>query len=186
MIWIIWFQLKVISVTKWRKPEILGVSEWFWKEEYLQSGQLQYFSNDFIKKEMFVLDLIYLPIIFSPMLCSTTNRIGRYTIRTRCNIVRLQTVAVQMLNGIFTAAVQAVTDHHTRRAIESIFQIVADQTEIRQSHPTRFHRTRTGHTVTFALLTHFTLYMLKRTDKNIQINKMSKIQHSNAVMQSRF
>lgn len=121
------------------------------------------------------IDLIrFLPVIFSTMLGSTANRISWYTVRTRCNIVRLQTVAVVMLNRILTVAVQTIAHHHTGRAIEAIFQIVAHQTEIRQTHPACFHRTRAGHTVTFALLTHFTLNMLK-TEQKQKINRL--IQH---------
>lgn len=159
VIWIVWFQLEVISVSKKRK----------------KMRNIQWMCSGRIGLWLKSIDLIrFLPVIFSTMLGSTANRISWYTVRTRCNIVRLQTVAVVMLNRILTVAVQTIAHHHTGRAIEAIFQIVAHQTEIRQTHPACFHRTRTGHTVTFALLTHFTLNVLK-TEQKQKINRL--IQH---------
>lgn len=79
-----------------------------------------------------------LPIRF-PFVMISTNRIGCNAVWARWDVVRLKAVAVDVLNGILTGSVRTVADHDTGCAIEAIFQIVTNQSEIRQAHPTRFH-----------------------------------------------
>lgn len=59
-------------------------------------------------------------------------------------------------NGIAvsTSHPVAVAHHHARRTVEAVLQVVTDNSEIWQPHPTRLHRTRAGHAVALALLSH--------------------------------
>lgn len=59
------------------------------------------------------------------------------------------------------ALAQAVADLDACGAIEARLQIVAYDTEIGQTHPAGFYRTRAGHAVAFALLTHLRLNVLQ-------------------------
>lgn len=115
-----------------------------------------------------------LPIGF-PFVMISTNRIGCNAILAWRDVIRLKAVAVDVLNSILTASIRTVADHNSGCTIEAIFQIVTNQSEIRQAHPTRFHRTWSWHTVAFAFLTHFALNMLftsrKKNTKKTQFNK---------------
>lgn len=58
-------------------------------------------------------------------------------------------------DGVAVAAYTIrIADHHPRRAVETVLQVVANHAKIRQPHPAGLHRARTRHTVALALLPH--------------------------------
>lgn len=59
------------------------------------------------------------------------------------------------------ALAQTVADLDAGGAVEAGLQIVAYDTEVGQTHPAGFHRTRAGHAVAFALLPHLRLNVLQ-------------------------
>lgn len=54
-----------------------------------------------------------------------------------------------------------VAHHHPGSAVESVLEVVADGTEVRQLHPTCLHRARSRHTVALAFLLHLRLHVLQ-------------------------
>lgn len=81
----------------------------------------------------------YLPVVLAAMLWES-DRVGGYAVRAGRDVVRLQTVAAVVRDRVLVVAVQTVADGHSRRAVESVLEVVADHTEVRQTHPTRLHR----------------------------------------------
>lgn len=61
--------------------------------------------------------------------------------------------------GINAQAIR-IADHHPGSSVEAILQVVTDQAEVRQPHPTGLHRARAGHAVAFAFLTHLRSHVL--------------------------
>lgn len=53
-----------------------------------------------------------------------------------------------------------VADHHPRGTVETVLQVIADHSEIRQPHPASLHRARTRHTVALAFLPHLRGHVL--------------------------
>lgn len=74
------------------------------------------------------------------------------TVHGRMGVMRVMGVVNDL-----TAGPQAVRNHHARRSIEPVLQIVPHRPEAGQAHPTSLHRARTRHAVALAFLFHFCL-----------------------------
>lgn len=73
-------------------------------------------------------------------------------------------------DGVAVAAAAAhtirVADHNPGGAVETVLQVVANHSEVRQPHPAGLHRARTRHAVALALLSHLRGHVLQRiTDR---------------------
>ena len=78
-------------------------------------------------------------------------------------IVRLQLVVVLFASVAWCPA--RVADEDARRSVETVFQIVTDDAEERQTHPTSAHRARAAHSVAFAFLPHLGRNVLQNNNK---------------------
>lgn len=76
------------------------------------------------------------------------------------NAVGSSRIRVDNGDGI-AALAQTIANLDSCGAIETRLQIVAYDTEIGQTHPAGFYRTRAGHAMAFALLTHLRLNVLQ-------------------------
>lgn len=98
------------------------------------------------------------PILLLVILRRSVNRIRfSYVIRVLCNVL-VPSVASRYL--IFVVASQTVANLHSRCTVESILERVANDAEVRQSHPASFDRTRARHSMAFALFAHLLLNVL--------------------------
>ena len=78
-------------------------------------------------------------------------------------VVRLQLVVVLFAPVAWCPA--RVADEDARRSVETVFQIVTDDAEERQTHPTSAHRARAAHSVAFAFLPHLGRNVLQNNNK---------------------
>lgn len=75
-------------------------------------------------------------------------------------VVRLQLegVSASFTSGTSTVALASqaarVAHHDPGSSVKAVLEIVANDSETGESHPTRFHSARSGHTVTLAFLSH--------------------------------
>jgi len=120
--------------------------------------------------------------IVNQVLCS--RRLVVWVVR-----LKLEGVAVPFAPSTPTALpsqAARVAHHDSGSAVKAVLQVVTDDSEAGQPHPTGLHRARTGHSVTFALLPHLGGDVLKQVAVAVAVAVAVGVRPNLAVMEEAF